>query len=248
MLKLLLVAVFCLHLVCAKPEEREMVFRDMLNNLVEKGEVRRSNGGEMTDEEIHPSEDKREFKKRSTAALDASEIQEYVDAHNEFRRQTTPTAGNIRYMKWSDELAAVAASWAETCNWSHNPDRSSDSPSFGYVGENKYLTTSTANKIHRSVEYWWLENSKYDFDTQTCSSGICSHYTQVVWHDSEYVGCGVQFCPSMNGLSGWNDVTFYVCNYGPGGNYAGQDPYTEGSDCSGCPDDCCKDGLCVINR
>ncbi|XP_062611677.1 glioma pathogenesis-related protein 1-like [Saccostrea cucullata] len=210
--------------------------------------VSRSNSGEMTDEEIHPSEDKREVKKRSTAALDESEIQTYVDAHNEFRRAVSPTAGNIRKIKWSEELANVAAEWAETCNWSHNPDRSSKSPSFGYVGENKYLTTATEDKIHRSVEYWNLESSKYDYDTQTCSSGICSHYTQVVWHDSEYVGCGVQFCSSMNGLSGWNDVTFYVCNYGPGGNYVGQDPYSKGSDCSGCTDDCCDDRLCVVNR
>ncbi|KAK3086193.1 hypothetical protein FSP39_015006, partial [Pinctada imbricata] len=117
--------------------------------------------------------------------------------------------------KWSTELQKVAQGWADTCKWSHNPDRSSDSPSFGYVGENKYLRTGNFN-VNRSVDYWMLERSKYNFDTQECSSGICTHYTQVVWHNSEYIGCGVNFCTSMVGLSGWNNVYFHVCNYGPG--------------------------------
>ncbi|XP_062602576.1 glioma pathogenesis-related protein 1-like [Saccostrea cucullata] len=223
-----------------------MVFRELLSDLVEEEKkVDRSNGGEMTDEETHPpTENKREIVKRS--ALTDSEKQEYVDAHNEFRRQTTPTAGNIRYMKWSDELATVASDYAAKCKWAHNGARTSSQNKFNYVGENKYIN-SAKKKIHRSVEYWWLENSKYDFDTRSCSSGICTHYTQVVWYNSEYLGCAVQFCSSMDGLSGWNNVYFHVCNYGEGGNYVGQDPYSKGSSFSGCPDDCCKEDLCVPN-
>ncbi|KAG7562792.1 hypothetical protein FFLO_01747 [Filobasidium floriforme] len=42
---------------------------------------------------------------------------------------------------------------------------------------------------------------------------ITGHYTQVVWIDSDALGCAVQKCSGMYNL---------VCNYGPPGNYGGQ--------------------------
>ena len=53
--------------------------------------------------------------------------------------------------------------------------------------------------------------------TNSCS-GICGHYTQVVWAASLELGCGLSSCP---GLAYGSTI---VCNYGPGGNDGGR-PY-----------------------
>lgn len=65
-----------------------------------------------------------------------------------------------------------------------------------------------------------LTHSGNDYDSNTCSPGTCScisfqcnacgHYTQVVWRDSERLGCGVGDC------TGGGEI--WVCNYDPPGN------------------------------
>ncbi|CAC5394404.1 PI16 [Mytilus coruscus] len=179
------------------------------------------------------------------SGLTEEQKQEYVDAHNNHRSAVDPQSVNMRKMKWDDGLAAIAQSWAEQCNWSHNGGRS-NIDKFSYVGENKYINTASTYKIARSVEYWNLEKDKYDYDTQSCSNGICTHYTQLVWADSEYVGCGIHYCDSFTGLSGWKGH-YYVCNYGEGGNYVGVNPYKKLETCAACPDGytTCENNLCV---
>ena len=54
------------------------------------------------------------------------------------------------FQKWNAELAGIAQSWADQCKWSNNPDRSSDSDEFGYVGENKYIRTGRYSCINIS--------------------------------------------------------------------------------------------------
>ena len=51
------------------------------------------------------------------------------------------------------------------------------------------------------------------------SSGI-GHYTQVVWADTEELGCGMVYYKS-----GTNYETFTVCNYAKGGNFQGLGTY-----------------------
>jgi hypothetical protein len=45
----------------------------------------------------------------------------------------------------------------------------------------------------------------------------CGHYTQVVWHDSTQIGCGVAV--DLEGKYYW------VCRYRPGGNIPNQHPF-----------------------
>lgn len=45
---------------------------------------------------------------------------------------------------------------------------------------------------------------------------VCGHYTQVVWKNSRYVGCGKAMAA--------NGTLYYVCNYYPAGNTGGR-PY-----------------------
>jgi pathogenesis-related protein 1 len=46
---------------------------------------------------------------------------------------------------------------------------------------------------------------------------MCGHYTQLVWADTEAVGCAVARNPTQT-------YEVWVCNYTPGGNFAGERP------------------------
>ncbi len=142
-----------------------------------------------------------------------------TQAHNDVRASV-----GVGPLVWDADLAAIAQAWAESCvdNQSpaglidHNDGRSDNYP--GYVGENIYGSTGTANPVN-AVNAWASEGADYDYDTNTCAPGaVCGHYTQVVWAASERLGCGLAYC---EGLTYGNSL---VCNYSPGGNTGGQ-PY-----------------------
>uniref|UniRef100_R4GC29 ShKT domain-containing protein n=1 Tax=Anolis carolinensis TaxID=28377 RepID=R4GC29_ANOCA len=65
-------------------------------------------------------------------------------------------------------------------------------------------------------------------------------YTQLVWHNSDRVGCATAHCPEQV-------IPFiYVCHYCPVGNIVQflPTPYKEGKPCADCPDSC-ENNLCV---
>ena len=48
---------------------------------------------------------------------------------------------------------------------------------------------------HQSPVIWCSERRWYSFETATCRKDKqCGHYTQMVWHDSRVIGCGMAFC------------------------------------------------------
>jgi uncharacterized protein YkwD len=138
-------------------------------------------------------------------------------AHNQVR-----AALGIGPLTWDPALAAIAQSWASACVDNeapvglidHNAGRSDTYPE--YVGENIYGAGGGASGTD-AVALWVSEEEDYDYASNTCS-GVCGHYTQVVWRASTKLGCGISSCP---GLTYGNSV---VCNYAPGGNSGGR-PY-----------------------
>jgi pathogenesis-related protein 1 len=151
-------------------------------------------------------------------AGEPARLQGITELHNQVRAEV-----GVGPMTWDPDLAAIAQAWAETCTDNqapaglidHNPNRSDDYP--GYVGENVYGSGGNATPGD-AVGLWASEKANYDYDSNTCS-GICGHYTQIVWADSVKLGCGIHDCP---GLSFGSTI---VCNYAPGGNVGGQRPY-----------------------
>jgi Cysteine-rich secretory protein family len=128
------------------------------------------------------------------------------------------------------QLECVAQGYADKfSSWpGHNSARTSDYATCGgsgYVGENWFsgsprqsfggFTGATA----MWVDYPWSggcsERDCY-YGTRGCS-GTDGHFTQVAWATSYKVGCGYK--------SGFGTV----CNYSPGGNFNGKNPYTCGS-------------------
>ncbi len=131
---------------------------------------------------------------------------EMLKAHNAVRTEL-----KLPPLQWSDELAAIAKKWADTLlaknKFSHNPD----SPH----GENLFMISGGSASPAAVIWQWAAESQNYDYSSNTCS-GMCGHYTQLVWRRTLRVGCGVA-------RDKRNEI--WVCSYDPPGNVVGQLPY-----------------------
>ncbi|XP_062921597.1 peptidase inhibitor 16-like [Mobula hypostoma] len=175
-----------------------------------------------------------------TLALSEAEKKDLVNAHNEYRSRVMDASYMLR-MKWDNDLEELALTHAKECIWEHNKNR-------GQTGENLYSVTGTVD-LKLAVEKWYLEAANYTYDTMECSPlKMCGHFTQVVWADSDKVGCASHFCDVLQGLTD-NNLSILVCNYSPPGNVLGQNPYKKGTPCSECPDGFkCIDNLCTSEQ
>jgi hypothetical protein len=112
---------------------------------------------------------------------------------------------------WSDRLAARSQDWADTLlarrQFIHRPNST--------YGENLFEITGAAASPAQVVNAWVAESRNYDYASNRCS-GVCGHYTQIVWRDTKEVGCAVA---RGRGREVW------VCDYGPRGTRAGRRPY-----------------------
>ncbi|MDH5672564.1 MAG: CAP domain-containing protein [Myxococcales bacterium] len=149
-----------------------------------------------------------------------------TEAHNRVRAAVEVPAGGVPLpeLQWSDDLAAVAARWAEHlaergCGLRHSSDCR--------YGENlAWFGGFEASPSQVVEEGWASEKLCYRYGAflqgDECSadcnaSGGCGHYTQMVWRDSREVGCAVTRCSDNSEV--------WVCNYAPVGNIVGQVPY-----------------------
>jgi hypothetical protein len=94
----------------------------------------------------------------------------------------------------------------------------------GKYGENLYAAAGKSAAPQEVVDSWVSEVADYDYAANSCS-GVCGHYTQVVWRSSVRLGCGVAKCSKNSPFSGFNDWQLWVCNYDPPGNFIGSRPY-----------------------
>ncbi|NXT86809.1 GLIP1 protein, partial [Anhinga rufa] len=147
---------------------------------------------------------------------------------------------------WDAALAKSAKAWAKKCKFQHNiylkvPGKVH--PTFTPVGENIWTGTATIFSVDAALTSWFNEVSSYNFKNNRCT-GMCGHYTQVVWAESYKVGCAVHFCNTVENFPELVKGAHFVCNYGPAGNYP-RKPYEAGQPCSGCSNEKCVDKLCA---
>ncbi|XP_064425260.1 peptidase inhibitor 16 [Latimeria chalumnae] len=179
---------------------------------------------------------------KQTWALKDEEKKLLLEKHNLYRSQVLPSAANMLEMSWDTELESLAENYATNCIWDHNPDR-------GMTGENLFASINKPLDVEEAMKDWYQEHEDYDFETKECTMGkACGHYTQIVWADSDKIGCGTNFCDTMQGINRPN-VFLLVCNYAPPGNVVDRDPYIIGNPCDQCPDKYnCSNSLCVLNK
>lgn len=66
------------------------------------------------------------------------------------------------------------------------------------------------------VAKWGDEADNYHWEDNACS-GVCGHYTQIVWRNTKAVGCARARCANNNDIA--------ACQYDPAGNVQGQKPF-----------------------
>ncbi|CAL7938009.1 unnamed protein product [Xylocopa violacea] len=141
-------------------------------------------------------------------------LRAYVAAGKETRGNPgpQPPAKNMKTMVWDDDLANVAQRWANQCQFGHDACRDD---SRYYVGQNVAMTSTTgtvATKPSDIALMWYNEVKQMDRNQVRKLTNIngVGHYTQLVWADSDRLGCGKVVYEKNN----WK--TYYVvCNYGP---------------------------------
>lgn len=70
------------------------------------------------------------------------------------------------------------------------------------------------NSCQYAVSEWYSEKKLYDYNNPDFSFET-GHFTQLVWKNTERLGCASSKSKSTNNI-------YVVCNYDPWGNYRGQ--------------------------
>lgn len=159
-----------------------------------------------------PSPAHKQEKPAAEPAPEPGRLAGITAAHNRIRARL-----DIAPLTWSPELARYAQKWADKlqrrgCDLQHRPRSGPDAQRHG---ENLFGAGGQAATAEQVVDAWAAEVAGYNARTGRCK-GVCGHYTQVVWRDSQRLGCGVATC---------GDAEVWVCNYDPPGNFLGQKPY-----------------------
>jgi hypothetical protein len=166
------------------------------------------------------------------SGLTDDERLQILEAHNN-ERQKYPGVGPLQ---WSRELEGFAQDWAQAnasgeksghrteTDRKNNPFRPGE-----VVGENMYGWSANGVTGVNAVEWFISEKQYYHYDQDDgrgaggeppgCTAppdSACGHFTQVIWKDTQYVGCGTAISAS--------NVKWYVCNYYPAGN-SNKKPY-----------------------
>jgi hypothetical protein len=212
----------------------------------------------------------------------SSAMQDYIlGLHNNFRSSVAkgqtgsqPSGADVQKMTWDPNLAAYAQSNTDKCDFTHSARIVSGYS--GKVGENmaagqllEPISTDADLQAAFNVQFqpseypgidtWTDEHTHFTYPK--CQAGqVCGHYTQLVWANSNKVGCAISQCNGLDG--GWYNpedqlTNLILCNYYPAGNMqiwvnntlTMPPPYKSGSTCSACPTTaktCSTDGLCTV--
>ncbi|KAF7284686.1 hypothetical protein GWI33_021699 [Rhynchophorus ferrugineus] len=195
----------------------------------------------------------------SFVTLDPDELLEH---HNHYRSMFAngeePQSGglkvsNMMALVWNEELAFTASCNLAACEGMKH-DQCRGVPDYPAAGQNLWSTSFSGggdckSKAASAVKLWYDEIkliTSADIKkkgTGWSSDGVSGHFTQVVWAQTEAVGCALTELKK----SGMTDCTL-ACNYGPSGNVLGGSMFIEGPPCSNCPENVkcgkVKDGLC----
>uniref|UniRef100_A0A0A9ZC82 Venom allergen 5 n=1 Tax=Lygus hesperus TaxID=30085 RepID=A0A0A9ZC82_LYGHE len=165
-------------------------------------------------------------------SLNAQQRTKIVELHNQMRNKVASggvpsqsKAQNMREMVWDNEMAQRAQSWADNCVFEHDSNRKDSKGK--YFGQNLVVTWAQKDpgspNIEKMIDTWF--NEVYEHGYTGGYNSKTGHYSQLIWADSNKVGCGLTSYLDTNKL--YSDLL--VCNYSPAGNVIGQQAYVKGS-------------------
>nr|XP_054918091.1 glioma pathogenesis-related protein 1-like isoform X4 [Dermacentor andersoni] len=162
---------------------------------------------------------------------------------------------------WDDELAEVAQALADQCgDMMHDRADARFTRRFRLTGQN-LASERRSNDVRKIgslgfVDTWFKEHRDYPpYQVKHFEPSFgprpTGHFTQVIWADTRYLGCGFTMFRMKGDLSVMPYQKHYVCNYADSGNIKGRPVYAEGPTCSRCPagSRCVKrTGLCRARK
>ena len=144
---------------------------------------------------------------------DTGFISAILQTHNSYRDSLQEPS-----LVWSADLAKDALAWAQHLASINKGDH--DMSIRGKEGENLWWGTANSFSYTDMVGMWGSEKRSFKYDVfpncTTKRSEVVGHYTQIVWKNTQSVGCA---------LAGNGQTDFLVCRYGPAGNIVGEKPY-----------------------
>ncbi|KAF7802829.1 basic form of pathogenesis-related protein 1-like [Senna tora] len=109
--------------------------------------------------------------------------QDFLDVHNAARAEV-----GVGPMAWNETVESYAQNYAiqriKNCEMEH---------SGGPYGENLAENYGNMNGSD-AVKFWLTEKPNYDYASNKCVNDECLHYTQIVWRDSNQLGCARAKC------------------------------------------------------
>jgi len=170
--------------------------------------------------------------------INQEDIAAILKLHNDERSATN---GNDELaMAWDDELAKLAQGLSNTCKFGH---ANMELPDGTRTGQNIAMWSKVNKPLEKLVQMWIDEKRNYNLAAGRCKPGkVCGHYTQMVWHNTDKVGCGATKCPGYG--------VILVCDYLRAGNMINEKAVNlGGAPCSKCnlsPGTACQNGLCSV--
>jgi len=137
-------------------------------------------------------------------------------AHNRER-----SAAGIPALAWDPLLAADAESWGRELAASGEFEHSTDVDEADPQGENLWAGTRGAYAPEEMVEGWVEEKKhfrpgRFPDNSLTGDFADVGHYTQLMWRESDRVGCA---------LAEGAEEEVLVCRYRTAGNVVGERPF-----------------------
>lgn len=126
----------------------------------------------------------------------------------------------LKPLHWNDELAQGAEEWSEYLAATGRFEHSPDAPNQLRIGENIWGGTTGKFGPRRMVAAWVAEKRHFKpgvFPENSTTRRVedVSHYTQIIWRDTQEVGCSV---------SRGRNEEILVCRYQSPGNVIGSRP------------------------
>uniref|UniRef100_A0A5K3F9Y7 SCP domain-containing protein n=1 Tax=Mesocestoides corti TaxID=53468 RepID=A0A5K3F9Y7_MESCO len=154
-----------------------------------------------------------------------------LEVHTAIRENVTPTASNMRLLKYSLKMEKLAENWVSQCKNEH-PDTRLQSEYSGTALNLIHYSAPTAT-FEEAISSVKDEQEHYNYDDDSCT-GYCEGYKQTIWANLTNVGCAMKKCDNL-APDGMQTIHLLVCVYNFAGKIKVIKPYKAGVECSHCP-------------
>src|SRR5947209_2580387 len=116
--------------------------------------------------------------------ISAAEKDTILRIHNQ-ARVATNASSSLGQLTWDSSIANEAQGWANIIG----PTKHSECHS-GSWGSGQGENIADFGTVDAGVQFWYNEKPQYAYPTPVAPNAPYLHYTQMVWRDTQRIGCG----------------------------------------------------------